>query len=221
MNTGAFDPFAAIVPLATAAGAWVHVDGAFGLWARASSSHHLCDGVELADSWTADGHKWLNTPYDGAFSVCRDSGALEGAMSSDADYSPSEPYAQQNMTLEFSRRARGIPIWAALRSLGRDGLCDLVDRNIEQAQRVADGMAKIGFDLPVPTFLNQVLAYAGSDESTRSICHAVHRSGAGWFGMTRWQGRDAIRISISSHCTGEADVTALLQALAEAFDRYA
>ena len=221
VNTGAFDPFAAIVPIAAAAGAWVHVDGAFGLWARASSSHHLCDGVDLADSWTADGHKWLNTPYDSAFSVCRDAGALEAAMSSDADYSPSEPYAQQNMTLEFSRRARGIPIWAALRSLGRDGLCELVDRNIDQARRISDGMTYIGFDLPVPTFLNQILARAGSDEATRSICHAVQRSGAGWFGMTRWNGRNAIRISVSSHRTADADVTALLEALAEAFDRYA
>lgn len=221
VNTGAFDPFAAIMPVAAAAGAWVHVDGAFGLWARASSSHHLCEGVDLADSWTADGHKWLNTPYDGAFSVCRDAGALEAAMSSDADYSPSEPHAQQNMTLEFSRRARGIPIWAALRSLGRDGLRDLVDRNIDQARRIRDGMADIGFELPVPTFLNQVLALAGSDEATRSICHAVQRSGAGWFGMTRWNGRDAIRISVSSHRTADTDVTVLLKALAETFDRYA
>ena len=142
-------------------------------------------------------------------------------MSSDANYSPSEPYAQQNMTLEFSRRARGIPIWAALRSLGRDGLRNLVDRNIDQARRISDGMAHIGFDLPVPTFLNQILARAGNDEATRSICHAVQRSGAGWFGMTRWNGRDAIRISVSSHRTADPDVTALLKALTEAFNRYA
>lgn len=217
VNTGAFDPFTCIMPIAARARAWVHVDGAFGLWARASSSAALCEGVDLADSWTADGHKWLNTPYDGAFSICRDAGALEAAMSSDADYSPSEPHAQQNLTLEFSRRARGIPIWAALRSLGRDGLRDLVDRNIAQARRLSDAMARIGYQLPVATFLNQILAHAATDEATHTICHAVQQSGAGWFGMTRWHGRDAIRISVSSHRTTDDDIDMLIGALADAF----
>lgn len=219
VNTGAFDPFADILPRAARARAWAHVDGAFGLWARASSAAALCEGIDLADSWTADGHKWLNTPYDGAFSICRDAAALEAAMSSDADYSPSEPHAQQNLTLEFSRRARGIPIWAALRSLGRDGLRELVDRNVTQADRISVAMARIGFELPVPTFLNQVLARAGNDDATRSICHAIQSSGAGWFGMTRWQGRDAMRISVSSYRTGDDDVAALIAALAQAFER--
>lgn len=217
VNTGAFDPFARIMPIAADAGTWVHVDGAFGLWARASSSASLCDGVELADSWTTDGHKWLNTPYDGALSICRDASALEAAMSSDAAYSPSEPHAQQNLTLEFSRRARGIPIWAALRSLGRNGLRDLVDRNIAQARRISDAMTRMGYVLPVPTFLNQVLAHAATDEATLAICQAVQCSGAGWFGMTRWNGRDAMRISISSHRTSDDDVATLIDALGNAF----
>lgn len=217
VNTGAFDPFADILPRAIKAKAWVHVDGAFGIWARASSSTALCTGMEQADSWTADGHKWLNTPYDGAFSICRDAGALEAAMSSDAVYSPSEPYAQQNLTLEFSRRARGIPIWAALRSLGRDGLGRLVDGNISQARRISDAMKEIGFQVPVPTFLNQVLACASNDDATRAICRAVQHSGVGWFGLTRWAGRDALRISVSSFRTSDADVTALIKALAAAF----
>lgn len=138
-------------------------------------------------------------------------------MSSDAAYSPSEPHAQQNLTLEFSRRARGIPIWAALRSLGSDGLRDLVDRNIAQARRLSDAMARIGYQLPVPTFLNQILAHAATDEATRAICHAVQQSGAGWFGMTRWHGRAAMRISVSSHRTADDDIDMLIGALADAF----
>lgn len=218
VNTGAFDPFADILPRAAQAKAWVHVDGAFGLWARASlTSAGLCAGIEQADSWTADGHKWLNTPYDGAFSICRDSVALEAAMSSDAAYSPSEPHAQQNLTLEFSRRARGIPIWAALRSLGHRGLADLVDHNTSQARRISEALGDIGFDVPVPTFLNQVLARAGSDEATRGICQAVQRSGVAWFGLTRWDDRVAMRISVSSYRTRDSDITLLIDALAAAF----
>lgn len=218
VNTGAFDPFADILPRAAQAKAWVHVDGAFGLWARASlTSDGLCAGIEQADSWTADGHKWLNTPYDGAFSICRDSAALEAAMSSDAAYSPSEPHAQQNLTLEFSRRARGIPIWAALRSLGRRGLAELVDYNTSQARRISEALGDIGFDVPVPTFLNQVLVRAGSDEATRGICQAVQRSGVAWFGLTRWDDRVAMRISVSSYRTRDSDITLLIDALAAAF----
>ncbi|MDQ3159838.1 MAG: pyridoxal-dependent decarboxylase, partial [Pseudomonadota bacterium] len=123
VNTGEFDLFAQIVPQAKEAGAWVHVDGAFGLWARTSTAkRHLTAGIDGADSWTVDGHKWLNTPYDGAMAICRDAEALAAAMNSDAAYSAAAVYAQKNLTLEFSRRARGVPIWAALRTLGREGV---------------------------------------------------------------------------------------------------
>src|SRR5262249_23496519 len=135
VNTGEFDPFAALVPRARAAGAWVHVDGAFGLWARAHpASRALTDGGDGADSWTADGHKWLNTPYDGAMAICRDASALAAAMTSEAPYVPFEPAAQRNLTLEFSRRPRGIAIWAALRALGRSGLAELIARHRAHAQ---------------------------------------------------------------------------------------
>lgn len=213
VNTGAFDPFAALLPVAMAAGAWSHIDGAFGLWARASSSASLCDGIEAADSWTADGHKWLNTPYDGAFAICRDRRALAQAMSSDAAYSPAEADAQQNLTLEFSRRARGIPIWAALRSLGREGLRDLIDRNIAQARRIGSALVDAGFELLAPVTLNQVLARAPTDAATVGICEAIQESGIAWFGQTQWQGRPAFRISVSSWRTGDEHVEQLIAAM--------
>lgn len=129
VNTGSFDPFAELIPIAKAAGAWVHVDGAFGLWARASDKlRGLTEGIDQADSWTTDGHKWLNTPYDCAMAIVRDPEALTGAMTSDAAYSSAGAEAQKNRTMEFSRRARGVAIWAALRSLGRSGVAALVER---------------------------------------------------------------------------------------------
>jgi len=145
VNTGEFDHFAELIPRAREAGAWVHVDGAFGLWARASSSAHLAEGVELADSWTSDGHKWLNTPYDSAMAICRDADALAAAMNSDAAYATASKDAQKNLTLEFSRRARGVAIWAALASLGRDGLCEMIDRHIRQAGELAEALRAQGF----------------------------------------------------------------------------
>ena len=217
VNSGAFDPFAELLPRVRETGAWGHVDGAFGLWARASSAAALCEGIDAADSWTADGHKWLNTPYDGAFSICRDARALEAAMSSDAAYAPSEPGAQQNLTLEFSRRARGIPIWAALRSLGRDGLREMIDRNMVQAKRIGKAMQRIGYHLPTPVVLNQVLARASNDENTKRVCALMQESGAGWFGTTRWDGRAALRISVSSFRTSDEHVDDLITALDVAF----
>lgn len=210
VNTGEFDPFAEIVPPAKRAGAWVHVDGAFGLWARASS-HHLAAGVDGADSWTADGHKWLNTPYDGAFSICRDADILARAMSSEAVYAPAAVDSQQNLTLEFSRRARGVPIWAALRTLGRAGLRDLVDRHIAMAQAIGDGLAAAGYEVLNRVVLNQVLVRAADDDETIRICRAVQASGEAWFGLTHWDGRPAMRISVSSWRTADRDVAALLE----------
>jgi glutamate/tyrosine decarboxylase-like PLP-dependent enzyme len=213
VNSGAFDPFAELLPRAAATGGWAHVDGAFGLWARASSAAALCHGIDAADSWTADGHKWLNTPYDGAFSICRDARSLQAAMSSDAVYAPPEPGAQQNLTLEFSRRARGIPIWAALRSLGRDGLREMIDRNIAQAKEIGEALVRIGYELPTPVFLNQVLVRASDDAKTKLICETMQKSGAGWFGMTRWEGRAAFRISVSCYRTDSEHIAELITAL--------
>ncbi|MBD1600860.1 pyridoxal phosphate-dependent decarboxylase family protein [Pseudomonas typographi] len=213
VNTGAFDPFAGIIPLARESGAWVHVDGAFGLWARASSLAHLTQGIELADSWTTDAHKWLNTPYDCAMTICRDAQTLAEAMNSDAVYSSASAYAQKNLTLEFSRRPRGIPVWAALRSLGRDGIAELVERHCAQARRIGDGLARAGFNVLNQVVLNQVLFRCKTDAQTLAVCAAVQASGEAWFGGTLWQERPAMRISVSSWRTRDEDVQALVDLL--------
>ncbi|WP_236404117.1 pyridoxal phosphate-dependent decarboxylase family protein [Pseudomonas sp. S32] len=213
VNTGAFDPFEQIIPRARTAGAWVHVDGAFGLWARASSLSHLTRGIEQADSWTTDAHKWLNTPYDCAMTICRDARALTEAMSSDAVYSSASTDAQKNLTLEFSRRPRGIPVWAALRSLGREGVAELVERHCAQARRIGDGLTRAGFEVLNTVTLNQVLFRCATDEHTLAVRAAAQQSGEAWFGGTAWQGRPAMRISVSSWRTEEADVQALISLL--------
>lgn len=207
VNTGAFDPFAEIIPCAKAAGAWVHVDGAFGLWARASHRlRRLTEGVDEADSWTTDGHKWLNTPYDCALSIVRDADALAGAMTSDAAYSSAGADAQKNLTLEFSRRARGIAIWAALRSLGRSGVAALVEDCVGHAQRIGAALQDAGYDVLNDIVLNQVLFRAGSDMETVAIREAAAASGEVWFGGTIWHGRPASRISVSSWRTRDEHV---------------
>ena len=214
VNTGEFDPFDQILPLAKRVGAWVHVDGAFGIWARASSLAHLTRGVEAADSWTTDAHKWLNTPYDCAMAICRDSTALAAAMNSDAAYSASTPDAQKNLTLEFSRRARGIPVWAALRTLGREGIARLVEQHCALAHRIAAGLREARLEVLNRVVLNQVLFRGETDVQTLAIKDAVQTSGKAWFGGTVWQGRPALRISVSSWRTDSGDADALVELLA-------
>lgn len=213
VNTGEFDDFAAIIPRARAAGAWTHVDGAFGLWARAGRHRALTDGVEAADSWTTDGHKWLNTPYDGAMAIVRDAGALAAAMNSDAAYATAAPDAQKNLTLEFSRRARGVPIWAALRALGRDGVAAMIDRHVAQAQHLARRLAGAGYEVLNRVPINQVLVRAATDADTVRIREAVQASGEAWFGGTIWEGRPAFRLSVSSWRTEDADIDRLADQL--------
>ncbi|MET3709940.1 glutamate/tyrosine decarboxylase-like PLP-dependent enzyme [Sphingomonas trueperi] len=169
VNTGEFDRFAEIIPLAKAAGAWVHVDGAFGLWARASAHRALTDGLDGADSWTVDGHKWLNTPYDCAMAICRDPEVLARAMNSDTAYAEGSRHAQKNLTLEFSRRARGIPAWAALRTLGRDGVAAMVERHVAQAQWLADRLRGEGFEVLNRVVLNQLVVRGRDDAETAAI----------------------------------------------------
>jgi len=214
VNTGEFDAFDLLVPRAKAAGAWVHVDGAFGLWVRASSHADLAAGVDGADSWTTDAHKWLNTPYDGAMAICRDAEALSAAMNSDAVYASAARDAQKNLTLEFSRRARGIAVWAALRTLGRHGVATLIERHCALARRIADGLGKAGFEIVNRVVLNQILVRAGPDEKTIAIREAAQASGEVWFGPTVWQGRPAFRISVSSWRTTDADADRLVALLA-------
>lgn len=211
VNTGEFDYFAKIIPQAKAAGAWVHVDGAFGLWARAAPKlRDLTNGIEGADSWTTDGHKWLNTPYDGAMAICRDPQALARVMNSDAAYSTASADAQKNLTLEFSRRARGIPIWAALRTLGRNGVAEMVETHHAQARRIAAALSDSEFEVLNRVVLNQVLVRAVDDAATQSILQQVQESGISWFGGSVWQDRPAFRISLSSFRTKDQHVDRLL-----------
>ena len=208
VNTGSFDPVPEVCRRAHAAGAWVHVDGAFGLWAAASPRHaHLVAGVADADSWATDAHKWLNVPYDSGLAFVRDADHLAGAMSLTAAYLPQgERREPLNFVPELSRRARGVDIWAALKSLGRSGLGELIDRNCRCAQRFADGLAGAGYEILNDVILNQVLVSFGSPEITGRVIAGIQEDGTCWCGPTLWQGRAAMRISVSSWATTEADV---------------
>ncbi|GHD42394.1 pyridoxal phosphate-dependent decarboxylase family protein [Streptomyces galbus] len=213
VNTGEFDPFSSIIPAARAAGAWVHVDGAFGLWARASAHAALTVGVDAADSWTVDGHKWLNTPYDSAMVIVRDASALTATMTSDATYTQADDDAQRNRTMEFSRRARGVPVWAALRALGRDGVADLIERTTALASHGAAGLRAAGYTVVNRVVLNQIIAKAATPQETLRITAAAQSSGAVWFGTSRWQGDPVMRISVSSWRTTTEDMDALVALL--------
>ncbi|CAN5423094.1 aminotransferase class V-fold PLP-dependent enzyme [soil metagenome] len=215
VNTGASDPVAAICDWAHEAGAWVHVDGAFGLWAAASPSHkHLVDGVSRADSWATDAHKWLNVPYDSGIALVRNSETLRAAMAATAAYLETTSFREPDQfTPEMSRRARGIEVWAALASLGRSGLQDLIDRTCNYAVRFASGLRDAGCDILNDVELNQVLVSFGSPEVTRQVIADLQSDGTCWCGGTVWQGRTAMRISVSSWATSEQDVAISLDAV--------
>jgi glutamate/tyrosine decarboxylase-like PLP-dependent enzyme len=209
VNTGAFDPFAEVCARAHDAGAWVHVDGAFGLWAAASPTRaHLTDGIMQADSWATDAHKWLNVPYDSGLAFVRDAEALRAAMAVTAEYLPSasEQRNPSDYTPELSRRGRGVEIWAALRALGRAGLAEMVERNCRHAQQFADGLSAAGYEVLNDVALNQVLVSFGDADTTNRVIAAIQDDGVCWCGGTVWQGHTAMRISVSSWATTEADV---------------
>ena len=209
VNTGAFDPFDAVCAAARRDGAWVHVDGAFGLWAQASARHRpLCRGVEQADSWATDAHKWLNVPYDSGLVFVRDAAALRAAMGVAAPYLAvsTSPPVPSDFTPELSRRARGVDAWAALRALGRSGVADLIDRCCEHAQRFAQRLSAAGCRVLNDVDLNQVLVSFGSANQTRLVVAAIQAEGTCWCGLTQWQGHTAMRISVSSWATTESDV---------------
>jgi glutamate/tyrosine decarboxylase-like PLP-dependent enzyme len=215
VNTGAFDPADEIIPQARAAGAWVHVDGAFGLWAAAAPARaSLLNGFAAADSWATDAHKWLNVPYDCGLVFVREPQHLQAAMSTDAAYlvqgQAREPY---HYTPDFSRRARGVEVWAALRSLGRRGLADLIERTCRHATRFAEGLREAGYEVLNHVVLNQVLVSFGEAETTRQVIAALQADGTCWCGGTVWQGRTALRISVSSWATTEEDVAQSLAAM--------
>ena len=215
VNSGAFDPSGQIVEWAHAAGAWVHVDGAFGIWALASPDYAaLAEGVVAADSWAMDAHKWLNVPYDSGIAFVRDQSALAQAMSISGSYLlASDSRDAINYTPDSSRRARAIEVWAALKSLGRSGLADLVNRNCRQAQRLAEGLRQGGVEILNEVVLNQVVAAFGDDDNTNRVMSLVQQSGECWCGGTTWHNRAAMRISFSSWATTDNDVERSLSAI--------
>ncbi|HWH06887.1 MAG TPA: pyridoxal-dependent decarboxylase, partial [Gaiellaceae bacterium] len=213
VNTGACDDLAAIADAADAVGAWFHVDGAFGLWAAASPRHrHLVAGLERADSWATDAHKWLNVPYDSGLAFCAHPESHRAAMSVRAAYleqlEPDAARDELDWNPEFSRRARGFPIYAALRSLGRSGVAELVDRCCRHASRFAELLgAEDGVEILNDVVLNQVLVRFGDDDAlTQEVVRRVQEEGTLWLSGTVWQGRAAMRISVSSWRTTDGDV---------------
>lgn len=216
INTGASDPFREIVPRLRQLGAWVHVDGAFGLWAAASPQHaHLVEGIAEADSWATDAHKWLNVTYDSGLAFVRDSEALRAAMRITAEYlvPTGERRDPSDFTPELSRRARGVAVWAALKALGRSGVVDLVERACRHAVRFAEGFRAAGYVVLNEVVLNQVLVSFGDAETTDRVIAAIQAEGTAWCGGTTWQGRRAMRISVSSWATTEEDVERSLEAM--------
>jgi glutamate/tyrosine decarboxylase-like PLP-dependent enzyme len=218
VNTGGFDPTGEICERARPHGAWVHVDGAFGLWAAAAPARaHLTRGVEAADSWATDAHKWLNVPYDSGVVIARDGGSLRAAMSVDGAYlSQSEDRIPYQYTPDFSRRARAIEVWAALRHLGRAGLADLIERTCRFAQHFAGALTEAGHRVLNEVVLNQVLVSFGTPERTRRVIERIQSDGTCWCGGTTWQGHTAMRISVSSWATSAADVEASIAAMLRA-----
>ncbi len=220
VNTGSFDPMAEIVPAVHAAGGWVHVDGAFGLWALASSDlSGLAAGAQAADSWAFDAHKWLNVPYDSGVAACAHPAAHRAAMALHGDYlAPTgSEYDAMDFVPDASRRARGMAVYAALRSLGRSGVAEMVDQCCALARRVAAGLATIpGIEVLNDVVLNQVLFDAG--ERTGELLARVQASGETWFGGTTWAGKPAIRVSVSSWVTTEADIDRAVAAIKAAIE---
>jgi glutamate/tyrosine decarboxylase-like PLP-dependent enzyme len=215
VNTGAFDPAAEICPCAKEQGAWVHVDGAFGLWVNASPKYrHLTAGFDQADSWATDAHKWPNVNYDSGVVIVRDRAALRAAMTATAAYlEPGSRREPMYHAPEASRRARGVELWAVLKSLGSSGLGALIERTCAHAGRFATGLRAAEFDVLNDVVINQVLVSFGRPETTREVIRRVQDDGTCWCGGTVWQGKTAMRISVSSWATTEADVERSLEAI--------
>jgi glutamate/tyrosine decarboxylase-like PLP-dependent enzyme len=223
LHSGAFDPIGAATEVAHEHGAWVHVDGAFGLWAGASARlRHLVAGYESADSWATDAHKTLNVPYDCGISIVAHPAPLRSAMGMQASYlvhddGPGDPLEK---VPELSRRARGVPVWAALRSLGRSGVAAMIDRLADQARALADGIATIdGAEVLNDVVYTQVCLSFGDDERTREVTKRLLEDGTVWMSGSRWRDRDVLRISVSNWSTDEADVAASIDAVRRAARR--
>ena len=216
LHSGAFDPLPAICDWAHATDAWVHVDGAFGLWAAAVPAlAGLTAGVAEADSWAVDFHKWLNVPYDSGIAIVRDANALRAAMAITAEYLPTDSPVRNpsDFTPELSRRARGVEVWAALRALGREGVIDLIERTRRHARRFAEGLTDAGYEVLNEVALNQVTVVFGDAEQTARVVAAIQADGTCYCGPTVWQGQPAVRISVSSWATTDEDVEQSLAAM--------
>jgi glutamate/tyrosine decarboxylase-like PLP-dependent enzyme len=223
VNTGAFDPLGEIADLCRGAGAWLHVDGAFGIWAAVSSElRHLVAGIERADSWTTDAHKWLNVPYDSGIVLCAHPESHRRAMGVQAEYLIQDEGErrvrdQMDWVPEFSRRARGFAVYAALRSLGRAGVVELVERCCAQARRFADGIAELpGAEVLNDVVLNQVLFRFEDDARTAGALAAVQAESLVWLSGTTWAGRKAIRVSVSNWQTGDEETDLAVDAFRRA-----
>jgi len=219
VNSGAFDPASDVIEWARRCNAWVHVDGAFGLWALASPLQaSRARGFVGADSWAMDAHKWLNVPYDSGIAVVRDPEALRRAMSISGAYLPlaGEHRDALNLTPDSSRRARAVEVWSALKSLGRSGLAELVSRNCDQARKIAAELKQAGVEVLNDVVLNQVVVTFGDDDRTRRVIASIQDSGRCWCGGSTWRGRAAMRISVSSWATTDEDVELSVRAILEA-----
>jgi glutamate/tyrosine decarboxylase-like PLP-dependent enzyme len=222
VNTGAIDPLTKICRMAGESGAWVHVDGAFGMWAAVTPDYaSLLEGIELADSWATDAHKWLNVPYDNGVAFVRQPAHLLAAMSKQAAYLSTGINAgtirePSQFTPELSRRSRAVDIWAALRSLGRNGIAEIIERNCRQARRLAEGLGAAGYSILNDVVLNQVLVSFGTAEQTREVIARIQADGTCWCGGTEWQGHVAMRISVASWATTDDDIEKSLAAMLNA-----
>jgi glutamate/tyrosine decarboxylase-like PLP-dependent enzyme len=216
VNSGACDDVKTLGRRAREQGAFVHVDGAFGLWARVAPARaHLVEGVEQADSWATDAHKWLNVPYDSGIAFVRDGDALRKSMAVSAEYLPAATANRtpSDFTPELSRRGRGTDVWAALRSLGRRGVSEMVEANCRQARRFGDELTRAGFRVLNEVVLNQVVVQFGDADRTRKVIAAIQHEGTLWAGETVWQGQVAMRISVCCWATTDADVEKSLGAI--------
>ena len=223
INTGACDPFAEIAPVARDAGAWLHVDGAFGLWAQAAPARaHLTAGVDLADSWATDGHKWLQTPYDCGFAIVRDAEAHRRAMAISASYLPPAEGAERDPSAyvpELSRRARGFATWAMIRQLGREGVAELVERHCRIAAYMGEALAdEPGVELVCPVELNQfIVRFGDSDDLTLATVKQTQEDAVAFFGSAEWRGRWVMRASVTSSATVMADAEVTVAAVLKAW----
>jgi len=221
VNSGAFDPFTEVCQKANQAGAWVHIDGAFGLWAAASkSTQHLTGGIALADSWSVDGHKTLNTPYDSGVVLCRDKSAMVSALQATGAYMQfSDNRDGMLFTPEMSRRARGIEMWALLKTLGRTGVDTMIKQLCDRAKLFAELLPEQGFHVLNDVVFNQVVVVCDTPELTQATLAQIQRDGVCWCGGSNWRGQPVIRISVCSWATTEDDVRLSVEAFGQALQK--